>query len=39
MYPRLWQASGLAYGTLLDYLIRLAITRYQSRAQLVRHYM
>lgn len=27
MYPRLWQASGLEYGALIDELIRLALER------------
>jgi D-alanine-D-alanine ligase len=27
MYPRLWQASGLAYADLLDRLIELALER------------
>jgi D-alanine-D-alanine ligase len=29
MYPKLWEASGLAYTDLLDELIRLAIDRYK----------
>ena len=28
MYPRLWEASGLAYGELLDRLIDLALARH-----------
>jgi D-alanine-D-alanine ligase len=31
MYPKLWEASGLAYGALLDRLIELAIARYRRR--------
>ena len=27
MYPKLWQASGLAYGQLIDRLIELALER------------
>lgn len=38
MYPRMWQASGLSYSSLLDRLISLAITRQHCRKQLVRHY-
>ncbi|MYB75626.1 MAG: D-alanine--D-alanine ligase A, partial [Chloroflexi bacterium] len=29
MYPKLWEASGLAYPALLDELIRLAQERYR----------
>lgn len=31
MYPKLWQASGLSYGQLLDELIDLAIERHSRR--------
>ena len=31
MYPKLWQASGLSYGALLDELIDLAIERHSRR--------
>jgi D-alanine-D-alanine ligase len=31
MYPKLWQASGLSYGELLDELIALAIDRHSRR--------
>jgi len=34
MYPKLWQASGLSYGELLDELIRLAIDRHEKRSRL-----
>jgi len=34
MYPKLWQASGLSYGELLDRLIALAIERHRVRAAL-----
>jgi D-alanine-D-alanine ligase len=33
MYPRLWEASGLAYPELLDRLIDLALTRHARRAK------
>jgi D-alanine-D-alanine ligase len=29
MYAKMWEASGLAYGALLDRLIELAIERYK----------
>jgi D-alanine-D-alanine ligase len=32
MYPKLWEASGLAYGALIDELIGLALERYARRA-------
>ena len=32
MYPRLWEASGVPYGQLLDRLVDLAITRHTARA-------
>jgi D-alanine-D-alanine ligase len=28
MYPKLWEASGLSYGKLIDRLIELALERY-----------
>ena len=31
MYPRLWQASGLAYSDLIDRLVQLALERHQRR--------
>jgi D-alanine-D-alanine ligase len=34
MYPKLWEASGLAYGDLLDRLITLAIERHSDKAKL-----
>ena len=34
MYPRLWDASGLAYPALLDRLIELAIERHRTRSGL-----
>jgi D-alanine-D-alanine ligase len=34
MYPKLWEASGLAYSKLLDRLIDLALERYRVRAAL-----
>lgn len=38
MYPKLWEASGLAYPRLLDELIRLALERYQQRSKLATSY-
>jgi D-alanine-D-alanine ligase len=32
MYPKMWEATGLAYPDLIDELIRLAIERYDRRA-------
>ena len=34
MYPKLWEASGLAYPRLLDRLIELALERFRVRASL-----
>jgi D-alanine-D-alanine ligase len=31
MYPKLWEASGVAYGDLIDRLIQLAVERWQER--------
>jgi D-alanine-D-alanine ligase len=33
MYPKLWEASGLAYGDLIDRLIELARERYEDKQQ------
>jgi D-alanine-D-alanine ligase len=33
MYPRLWEASGLRYGDLVDELVRLALERNARRAK------
>jgi D-alanine-D-alanine ligase len=33
MYPKLWEASGLAYPQLLDRLVELALARHERRAQ------
>ena len=33
MYPKLWAASGLPYGELIDELVRLAIERHQRRSR------
>ena len=30
MYPKLWQATGMTYGALLDRLIQLAMERAES---------
>jgi D-alanine-D-alanine ligase len=38
MYPKLWQASGVPYGELLDRLIQLAIERHRVRAVLKTSY-
>ncbi|MBF8377432.1 D-alanine--D-alanine ligase [Alicyclobacillus mali] len=38
MYPKLWEASGLAYDKLLDRLIELALERHAERSQLLRSY-
>jgi D-alanine-D-alanine ligase len=32
MYPKLWEASGIAYSDLLDEMIRLALERHQKRS-------
>jgi D-alanine-D-alanine ligase len=34
MYPKMWEASGLAYGALIDRLIALAIDRHAAKQQL-----
>lgn len=33
MYPKLWQASGVAYAALIDELIELALERHERRTQ------
>ena len=33
MYPKLWEASGLTYGELVDELVRLALERHERRAR------
>lgn len=38
MYPKLWQASGLSYSTLLNRLIEIALMHHQNRQHLVTHY-
>jgi D-alanine-D-alanine ligase len=38
MYPKLWQASGLAYPQLCDQLIELAVERQEQKDSLVRSY-
>jgi D-alanine-D-alanine ligase len=38
MFPKLWQASGLAYPELLDRLIELAVERHRRRTALERTY-
>ena len=37
MYPKLWEASGLAYPLLLDRLIQLALDRHAERSKLETH--
>jgi D-alanine-D-alanine ligase len=31
MYPKLWEASGVSYGQLLDRLIELALDRHRQK--------
>jgi len=38
MYPKLWEASGLAYRELIDKLIQLALERKQEKDQITRKY-
>jgi D-alanine-D-alanine ligase len=38
MYPKLWEASGLGYGQLLDRLIALALERHREKSGLQRTY-
>lgn len=33
MYPKLWEASGLSYGALIDRLIELALQRHEDKKQ------
>lgn len=33
MYPKLWEASGLSYGALIDELVRLALERHEHRSR------
>lgn len=39
MYPKLWQAAGLAYPDLLDELINIALTHQNCRKHLVTNYL
>jgi D-alanine-D-alanine ligase len=32
MYPKLWEATGISYGTLIDRLIELAIERFEDKS-------
>ena len=32
MYPKLWEASGVSYGQLIDELVALALERHDRRA-------
>lgn len=38
MYPKLWEASGLSYGELLDQLIELALERHREKSRNVTSY-
>jgi D-alanine-D-alanine ligase len=38
MYPKLMEASGVAYAQLLDHLIQLALKRHARKARLQRDY-
>ncbi|HEY8744934.1 MAG TPA: D-alanine--D-alanine ligase family protein [Chloroflexota bacterium] len=38
MYPKLWEASGMPYGQVLDRLIALAVERHRERSGLVTRY-
>ena len=38
MYPKLMDASGISYSTLLTHLIQLAMKRHKKKSQLVRSY-
>jgi D-alanine-D-alanine ligase len=38
MYPKLWEASGVPYGELLDRLIALALERHRQKSSLSRSY-
>ena len=34
MYPKLWEATGLPYGDLIDELVQLALERHERRSHL-----
>jgi D-alanine-D-alanine ligase len=38
MYPKLWEASGVSYGELIDRLVSLAVERQADKDQTVKHY-
>jgi D-alanine-D-alanine ligase len=38
MYPKLWEAGGMSYASLMDRLIELAMERHMQKADLVRTY-
>ena len=38
MYPKLWEASGLHYGELIDELIQLALERKEEKDNIIRKY-
>ncbi|MDD3258358.1 MAG: hypothetical protein PHN97_02805 [Smithellaceae bacterium] len=35
MYPKLWEATGLSYGGLLDRLVELALARHREKTSVV----
>ncbi len=39
MYPRLWQASGISYGELVDRLIELALERHRDKSRSATSYV
>lgn len=38
MYPKLWEASGMSYASLLTHLIELALLRHQEKQNIVRQF-
>jgi D-alanine-D-alanine ligase len=38
MYPKLWEASGIGYGQLIDRLIELAFERHREKSRNVTSY-
>jgi D-alanine-D-alanine ligase len=38
MYPKLWEASGIGYGELIDRLIQLAVERFTTEKRLATSY-
>lgn len=39
MYPKLWEASGIPYGELIDRLIQLALERFEAEKRLKTNYL